>query len=481
MKSERDDRLLEDAIRIAVGSEDVRFDAGSWMKKYREEVSIIKSRKAGAATGDSRRRRIRKTVMSIRSMKIAASAAAVAGIAIAVIIWASGSGSTVALADVLEQLQTQSYEFTMDVRAPGGPSTSVKGMVLEPGKLRMEQHAGTETIASIVDIDANESLILFERVKAAYRFDRKEQKEVGMLGFLILPGRSIGDLWNLQAGSEIKLGQKEIDGQTVEGFRVTQKHDDYTETITVWADAETAHPLKVDIVWQSGKQEKPVFELTLTDFKVVPEPNPDLFSTRVPEGYTLANRKTLEQLTAEPGPDSPTAGGTSTQAKMILEVHNLWVAGNKHKAIDLLMKVDWKDDIRFSREHYLFTMTEKQYISLVAADQSKVMDEIIEHMPQYRAIARELINLGRQAHTAGEADRAEHYFRTAVCLGRVLNSNADAMLIVRMVGIAIQQGALDKLTGIYEERGETEKLKAAREQLKQLEKQKDAIKRTIGQ
>ena len=49
--------------------------------------------------------------------------------------------------------------------------------------------------------------------------------------------------------------------------------------------------------------------------------------------------------------------------------------------------------------------------------------------------------LGRTAGSSKDVAKAEKYFSTAVRLGQLLNHDKDMMLIVRMVGIAIQTRA----------------------------------------
>ena len=258
-----------------------------------------------------------------------------------------------------------------------------------------------------------------------------------------------------------------------------QKDKEYSQTITVWADAKTGNPLEVEIVWQSN-EEQMVVELTLSDFRAIPEPNPALFSTKVPEGYTLANMQTIDELMAESDTTVSTTENTSAQAKIILDAIALWADGKKQKAVKLLVGVDWSGDIRFGQEHYLFTMTERKYISLVLADQTKVLAEIMKQLPQCRAIARELAKLGRKAHISKDVAQAEKYFSTAVRLGQLLNHDRDVMLIVRLVGIAIQKLALTELLSLYEELGETEKLQKTQGQINQIEEQMKQIKKSAS-
>lgn len=480
MNADKNDRLLDETIRRAVGSETARFDSAAWMKKYREKVAILRSRKSTTAPGDNRRWRTWRLIMGARTVKIAAPAATAAAIVIMAIVWAISGSTSIAMAAVLEQLQTKSYEFVMDVRV-GDTSTTVKGAVLEPGKLRLEQTGGLGPIVSIIDNDAKHSLLLWEQFKAAYQFDKQgqEKEELGGLGFLILPGRSVSNLWNLRAGKETKLDQKQVDGHTAQGFRVTQKSDDYTETMTVWADAKTAAPLKVEIALQSNNDEKQMLELALRDFKVVEKPDPALFSTDVPAGYTLANQQTLKQFATAPAIDASVAK-TSPGAEKVLAALRLWHEGNKQKAIETLMTVDWEGDLRFTQEHYLFTMTESQYISLVTDDQQQVMAEIMSQSTDCRAIARKLVDLARKARAAKNDTEAEKYLHAAIGLGQLLDRDKNMMLIVRMVGIAIQRLAAGELATLYEGQGQTDKLHHIQKRIRDLKEQTVEIKRSAS-
>jgi len=393
----------------------------------------------------------------------------------------------IALPAVLEQLQSQSYEFTLEwcgdeEMMEDNAGSTVKGMVLEPGKLRLEQNGGTGPIISIFDHDAKRSLLLWVNFKAGYRFDKPEdnpvEEELNILGFLLRPDRSINDLWRLQAGTETRLDPKQIDGRDVQGFHVTQKSDAYTQTITVWADAKTATPVQVDVMLQPNKDDDQEHRLgfTLRDFKVVPNLDPALFSTDPPAGYTLANQMTLEQLLAEPATD--TEERTSAEAEKILSALELWRGGHQRQAVETLAAVDWTADIHFGREHYVFTITESRYVSLVTADQEKVMETITPQLSTWREIARNgLVDQAAQARQAGNDAQAEKYLLAADGLGHYLNRNKDIGLIIRMVGIAIQRRALNELAPLYESQGENGKLRDVRRKLQDIDEQQEEVKR----
>ncbi|MHC4717023.1 MAG: LolA family protein [Planctomycetota bacterium] len=479
MKPQQDDKWLDAAIKRAVGSERAEFDADGWVKKHRREVASLASQHTPSAAGRPGRRTWR-SVMHNRRVKVAASVAVAAGIAVAAVILAIGGGSTVAMAEALAQLRTRCYAFDLAVKAGPGASASVKGMVLEPGKMRLEQRGGLGTVVGIVDNSKGQSLILMERFGAAYRFDRKEAKEIGPYAFLILPGRSIEDLWSLKAGDETALGRKDIDGRSAEGFQVTQAEQEYTQTITLWADAKTGRPLRVEIALKPHEQDKGALEMTLSGFREIPKPDPALFSTEVPKGYTLAGRRTLEQLAAQADASGPPAEGASPQAKAVLDAIALWAEGSGQEAVKLLVGVDWGGDFRFGREHHLFTLTEREYISLLSADQQKVMSRIMKQSSQCMDIARHLVGLGQQARAAGDAATAEKYFATAASLGRLLNRHTDMMLIVRLTGIGMENLAVKEMSSLYEQLGETKKRQEAEARVRQLRKQFQQIKKKVS-
>ena len=126
----------------------------------------------------------------------------------------------------------------------------------------------------------------------------------------------------------------------------------------------------------------------------------------------------------------------------------MWEAGQKQKAMDLLVDTDWNGDIRFSPQHYLFTMTESQCVSLVTGDKDKVMKEVLEQCLRYRALGRESLERSREVLASAEANRAQRYSTAAMGLGRLLNRSSDAMLIVRLLGISIQKQASTEQGGL---------------------------------
>ncbi|KKL12349.1 hypothetical protein LCGC14_2536640, partial [marine sediment metagenome] len=82
--------------------------------------------------------------------------------------------------------------------------------------------------------------------------------------------------------SETELGEKEIDGRAVKGYRVEKGN----QVFTIWADAETGQPVEVNMTMYQGYARK-----IMSDFKFDVELDESLFSLDVPEGYTVEEKQ----------------------------------------------------------------------------------------------------------------------------------------------------------------------------------------------
>jgi len=76
----------------------------------------------------------------------------------------------------------------------------------------------------------------------------------------------------------------------------------------------------------------------------------------------------LDELETEPG--------TSSEAEKIEELLRLWLEGNTSESVGMLLAIDWSKDFTFSEKPYIFTIKEKQFISLKPEDQQEVMNEL---------------------------------------------------------------------------------------------------------
>ena len=97
-------------------------------------------------------------------------------------------------------------------------------------------------------------------------------------------------LMDVQDKPEVKrkpLGEKEIGGHRVVGFRVSYSSGQYAGVVmNLWGDPKTGLPSCVEtIIHSSGKVDK----VTMSDFKFDVALDESLFSTEPPAGYTTIN------------------------------------------------------------------------------------------------------------------------------------------------------------------------------------------------
>ena len=147
--------------------------------------------------------------------------------------------------------------------------------------------------------------------------------------------------------------------------------------------------------------------------------------------------------------------------------------------MEILLGIDWTKTFNFSRETYIFTITEKEFISLKPQDQQKVMNGITTSADTIRKIAREIQAMGQTAIAAKDYEKAERYFEAVLQLGKLLNRNPDNALIVRLVGIAVQKLALNEQVGLFTETNNQEKLEAAKNQLQALNDKSERIRNQV--
>ena len=93
-----------------------------------------------------------------------------------------------------------------------------------------------------------------------------------------------------------------------------------------------------------------------------------------------------------------------------------------------------------------------------------------------RKICFELRRLGQEAHASGDLSKTEHCFLTSLRLGQCLSGDPDAMVIVRMVGIAAQSVGLGSLAPLYEQTNQTEKQQAVQQQKDRLQAELNAVR-----
>jgi hypothetical protein len=188
----------------------------------------------------------------------------------------------------------------------------------------------------------------------------------------------------------------------------------------------------------------------------------------IPTGYTLANQKTLSEVI------TPTE--TSPTGQQLEQAVNLWKQGHSVEAVQAFLAVDWTAPMQFSKEAYLFYMTEEQVVTLTQEDRQQVMQEILPELSKIRGLSKEVIRLGQEAQAAGDPEVAELYFTTSLALGRQLDPSPDRMLIVRLMGIGIKKLSLTELARLYEQTDQSEKATQVQTQLEEINREHQVIK-----
>jgi len=409
-------------------------------------------------------------------------AAALLVAAVAGIVHYAGPISTTSLAfgDVLKHIQNTSYTFDLTLAVGDADSPGVlQGSVLEPGHMRIDCPAmpGLGAISSVMDVRTGRCLILFHKQKTGELLTNPlPNRNAGGGGLMAFFTQPVKALWNLRDGTETPLGKKTLDGRKVEGFQVHMEDEGdiprdapLQYDVQIWADAQTAEPVLVEFAMapRDGSEESICW--TMSRFELDVPLDKTLFSLEAPAGYTLAHQKDLDEVAV--------GQETSSEAEKIVTALALATQGDKDKAVETLLSIDWTKPIAFGPAQYMFTMTEKQYITLKPDDQQKVMTEVMTSSSTVRTLARELVDRAKAARDAGDRAAAEKRLHTAEQLGRLIAGNDDTMLINRLVGIAVQKLALNAQIELHQAAGDAPTLQQAQQRLQAVQALGDEIKK----
>jgi outer membrane lipoprotein-sorting protein len=434
--------------------------------KMLDEQSESKQPKPGSQPN------IWRIIMKSRITKLAA-AAVIIIVVLASINHFGGSldGGSIVFADVLKYIQTQSYTFdlTMDPVFEDSVKVNIKAMIFELGRVRMDCSVPVGEMSSITDFTTEKTLLLFhENNTAVIKEEPVLNKSTGAQGMFVLFTRPIDNLWNMRDGTEEQLGEKEINGQPVTGFKVLQEDRYFQYEMTIWADAADGVPRLVEVT------SKPLdgsysIKWTMENFDLDVDLDEELFSLEVPDGYTLAYQEDLEKLEVDTE--------SSAEAKKIEQILEFWSQGRKDETIQILLSIEWTEQIEFGKEPYLFSMTEKGYIALKDEDQKRIWEEIMITAVAVRKIVfQEVVRLGQEAVSSNNYEAAEQYYKAGLQLGKLLARDPEAMIIVRLVGIAVEKVTLNEMISLYTTTNNQKKLQTAEKQLQAAEAEAAKIK-----
>ncbi len=214
--------------------------------------------------------------MNSKMTKLAVAAA----IIIAVLIGINLTGrSGVAFADIIQPFLTaRTATFTMTMEVKGAPTQTFDCMYAEP--IRMRQTSHEQGVVVISDLLQGKIVTLNAAQKQAVVMvitnmpDDPNQNQFNMFGQI---RQRIQEAQDAPDDSVTFLGERQIEGRTIVGYRVEKPMVD----LTVWADRQTKLPVELKSV--TGPT-----AYTMTDIVFDVDLDESLFDLTIPDGYEVA-------------------------------------------------------------------------------------------------------------------------------------------------------------------------------------------------
>jgi outer membrane lipoprotein-sorting protein len=273
-KNKQQDDEKFSSLLSSVGRKTIAPDR-EFLNKLKEESAKIFEASAPTGSGNLRESiniiSIWRTIMKNPVTKLAITAT----IIIVVIIgtYQLGDSSSVAWAEVSQHIlnaQTAVLDIIVGDEEAGGPviHDQIKGSRIRRTLSNMENDV------SIIDLEAWRVLALTVSEKKAAYIDLKGLPS--MPNYMDTLRNLISELQEIPDFEVEELGTQEIDGQEAIGFLARHPRAE----ITIWADPETALPIRIE---QVGGKLKVICKNVKFDVPM----DESLFSMEVPEGYTL--------------------------------------------------------------------------------------------------------------------------------------------------------------------------------------------------
>jgi len=231
-------------------------------------MALDKKQKAGAMAPD-----IWRMIMKTKMIKLAAAAVIIAVVLVGINLL-GGNGANAVYASVVKQLhyaRTMTYSIVTRTPVESMPTLRQQMAFKEPGFMRTTTADGYITV---IDWNQNKGITLWPVKKEYIDFEASNyQHDPAQDPFMV-----VEKLRTLPDEADEVLGEKEIDGRVLQGFRVTQ--GDLIST--VWIDPHTEQLVRVEIEYTNS----PGMNTIMTDFQFNAELDDSLFSLTPTEGYT---------------------------------------------------------------------------------------------------------------------------------------------------------------------------------------------------
>ena len=214
-----------------------------------------------------------------------------------------GSGATPVLADFTKPIleaKTAKFKLISEGEMNGQQiKATARVMVLGVSRSRQEMESDVSDtfkmkMVTISDCDKGKSIMLEPTAKTAIVLTftnlpkgkmPMERDPFGWLRLLLTDARDQPDF------KREPLGEKEIDGRKVVGFRVNTNGT----VISLWGDPKTGLPVRAEMTMTMLGNAK----ITLTDFEFNMDLDESLFSVEPPAGYTVKNMGNIDLSPAE--------------------------------------------------------------------------------------------------------------------------------------------------------------------------------------
>ncbi len=179
-------------------------------------------------------------------------------------------------------IKAHTARYDMVCKVFGQPDITMKAFYREPCHLRQEL---VEGYVNIADWGAGRMILLDSKNKHATVYNLanlSDEKKAALQNTGNMFETIRGAIKNATDATETKvesLGEKEIDGKKVIGFRLAGQ----TSPMTVWADPQTKFPVRIETV----NLGPPKTEVVMTNYEFDVELDESLFSVDIPDGYTV--------------------------------------------------------------------------------------------------------------------------------------------------------------------------------------------------
>jgi anti-sigma factor RsiW len=203
-----------------------------------------------------------------------------------------GGGATVAFADFIAPiLEAKNARFKVVTEVKGPPVMKVTGQVMALGAARSRQQmqlsipgtSETQEMVMIFDWVRRKSLTLVPKAKTAVvaSLENLTEEQIAKQDMFASFRSILLDARNKEGINREALGEREIDGRRVVGFRVHGKG----MVVDLWGDPTTGLPVSAEVTMALTGDTK----TTMSDFTFNLQMDESLFSVDPPVGYTVQN------------------------------------------------------------------------------------------------------------------------------------------------------------------------------------------------